>query len=251
MNYAIVLSGGMGSRLGLDIPKQYYEVNNKPIIGYVIETLEACDQVDKIVVVAAKEWQPCIQEKALATSKFIGFAEPGDNRQLSILNGLYFVRDYMERVRDAERDVKLGTTEETLVLIQDAARPCTSLELISRCFSISHNEDGAMPVLPMKDTVYLSHTGERVDELLNRQEVFAGQAPEVFRFHKYLEANEALLPDRIMSINGSSEPAILAGMNIKMVAGDEDNYKITTEADLKRFCRHISEILQDSEMIES
>lgn len=241
MNYAIVLSGGTGTRLGLDIPKQYYEVNNKPIIGYVMDTLAACDKVDGIVIVAAREWQNYIQETALKTSKFLGFAEPGDNRQLSILSGLRFLQDYLERARDGESSMKQEEMEEVLVLIQDAARPCTSLELIASCFFLSDNEDGVMPALPMKDTVYLSHTGECVDGLLKRQEIYAGQAPEVFRFCKYLKANEDLTPEKILSVNGSSEPAILAGMNIKMIAGEEKNYKITTEADLMRFCRDVSE----------
>ena len=93
-----------------------------------------------------------------------------------------------------------------------------------------------LPVLPMKDTVYLSSDGERVTALLNRNEIFAGQAPELFRFDKYYEANKRLLPNEILRINGSTEPAIMAGMNIAMIPGDENNFKITTQADLERFC---------------
>jgi 2-C-methyl-D-erythritol 4-phosphate cytidylyltransferase len=96
-------------------------------------------------------------------------------------------------------------------------------------------EDGAMPVLPMKDTVYLSEDGLSVSALLERKQVFAGQAPESFRFGKYIAANEVLLPEKILKINGSAEPAILAGMQIKMISGDENNYKITTETDLRKF----------------
>lgn len=99
----------------------------------------------------------------------------------------------------------------------------------------SKGHDGAMPVLPMKDTVYLSEDGVSVSELLNRSRLFAGQAPELFDLEKYYTANMALLPDRILSINGSTEPAVMAGMDIAMVAGDEGNYKITTAADLERF----------------
>jgi 2-C-methyl-D-erythritol 4-phosphate cytidylyltransferase len=87
----------------------------------------------------------------------------------------------------------------------------------------------------MKDTVYQSSSGKRIDGLLKREELFAGQAPEAFRFGKYLRANEALLPDRIRSINGSSEPAVLAGMKIALIEGDENNIKITTESDLRKF----------------
>ena len=221
MNYAIILSGGTGTRLGLDIPKQYYEVNNKPVIRYTIETMEQSHRLEGFVIVAAEDWQEYVQEQISVPSKFLGFALPGQNRQLSIYNGLCALRSFAK--------------EDDVVLIQDAARPNTSMELLERCFDLEENEDGAMPVLPMKDTVYLSEDGVRVSALLERKQVFAGQAPESFRFGKYLMANEAILPDEILRINGSTEPAIMAGMQIKMIPGDEKNYKITTESDLKKF----------------
>ena len=236
MNYAIILSGGTGARLGLDIPKQYYEVNNEPIIRYVIETMEQSDAVDGIVIVTAPEWQEYVLAQISAPEKFVGFALPGENRQLSIYNGLCLLREQLGIVNErTPSDSMAKEWDEILVLIQDAARPNTSLELIEKCFSLPKDVDGAMPVLPMKDTVYLSEDGRAVSSLLERRQVFAGQAPESFRFGKYLAANEALLPDKILSINGSTEPAILAGMHIQMITGNENNYKITTENDLKRF----------------
>jgi 2-C-methyl-D-erythritol 4-phosphate cytidylyltransferase len=220
MNYAVILSGGTGSRTGLSVPKQYYRVAGKPIIQYVLETIQNCVFIDGYVVVAAGNWQSEIAE-IIKSGTFLGFASPGDNRQLSIYAGLLQLKEY--------------AAEDDIVLIQDAARPNTTAELLRRCVSFPPEEDGAMPVLPMKDTVYRSSSGQYIDTLLRREELFAGQAPEAFRFGKYLRANEALLPDRIRSINGSSEPAVLAGMKIAMIEGEENNYKITTESDLKKF----------------
>ena len=224
MNYVIILSGGVGTRLGLDIPKQYYEVNQKPIIRYVIETFEKSGVVDGVVIVAVPEWQDYAYEQISDTQKFLGFVLPGENRQLSIYNGLCYLK---EKVLDSD---------DVIVLIQDAARPNTSLDMIERCFDLAEDEDGAMPVLPMKDTVYSSMDGSCISGLLDRRTVFAGQAPESFRLNKYLAANELLLPETILKVNGSTEPAVMAGMNIKMIPGDENNYKVTTETDLRRFC---------------
>ena len=68
------------------------------------------------------------------------------------------------------------------------------------------------------------------------EKIFAGQAPELFLFGKYYRANQSLLPnDEILRINGSTEPAISAGMDVVMIPGDETNFKITTGADLRRF----------------
>ncbi len=227
MNYTVILSGGVGSRMGLDMPKQYYKVADKPVIGYVLDTIEKHDKIDGYIVVAAEAWQPVVVELIGNGDKFLGFAMPGENRQLSIYSGLMALKNVAK--------------EDDLVLIQDAARANTSYDLIRRCLEITDDEDGAMPVLSMKDTVYLSRDGKKVDELLKREQIFAGQAPESFRYGKYVRANEALLPDTILAINGSTEPAVKAGMQIALIDGEESNFKITTMEDLKRFERIVSE----------
>ncbi len=91
-----------------------------------------------------------------------------------------------------------------------------------------------LPVLPVKDTLYEVENG-RVTGNLDRSRVCAGQAPEGFRFGTYLKAVESLLPERILDISGSMQPAVIAGMDIVCRPGDERNFKITTPADLERF----------------
>ncbi len=228
MNIALILSGGTGTRMGLDTPKQYIEAGNRPIIAYCIEVLARHSGISAIQIVADSHWYDLIRDcinKYDLQSKFKGFSEPGANRQLSILNGL--------------KDIAMYADEEDRVLIHDAARPMLTMKLISECLNAVNGHDGVLPVLPMKDTVYLSEDGKTVGELLDRSRVYAGQAPEVFVLGKYLNANQRLLPDAIMSINGSTEPAVMAGMDIAMIPGDEANYKITTMADLSRFRAYI------------
>ena len=120
------------------------------------------------------------------------------------------------------------------VFIHDAARPLLQERLITDCIDHVSGHDGVLPVLPMKDTVYWGE-GEHITSLLNRDKIYSGQAPEAFRLRKYYEANRKLIMDGIDRINGSTEPAVMAGMDIVMIPGDEDNFKITTPADLERF----------------
>lgn len=225
MNVALVLSGGTGMRLGAKLPKQYIEVRHRPIISYCVETLLLHKQVDALQIVADSDWQDKIWEwlKIMDSDrKFHGFSAPGENRQLSIWQGLLDIRCY--------------APDSGYVLIHDAARPLLSTEQITDCLCGVVGHDGLMPSLPMKDTVYTSADGgRRVSSLLDRSMVYAGQAPEVFQIGRYYEANRKLLPDRIRQINGSTEPAILDGMDIVMIPGDERNFKITTRADLERF----------------
>ena len=129
--------------------------------------------------------------------------------------------------------------EDVNVLIHDAARPFLTGELIQKCIEALSGHDGVLPVLPMKDTVYYSDNGNTITSLIRRENVYAGQAPELFRLKPYIQANESLMPDDIMNINGSSEPAVMAGMDIVMIPGDESNYKITTKSDYDRFEQRI------------
>ena len=224
MGNALILSGGTGNRLGTEIPKQYIKVGGRPIISYCIEQLSCHERIDSIQIVAAQSWHQTILdclEKYDIKRKFRGFSKPGETRQLSIYHGV--------------EDIKRYTEDSDVVLIHDAARPLLSAQMITDCLSAVIGHDGVLPVLPMKDTVYQSVDGRKISALLNRSEIFAGQAPELFRIGLYYEANKRLYPEQIRTINGSTEPAVMAGMDIIMIPGDEGNFKITTKDDLERF----------------
>jgi len=218
MNAALILSGGTGTRMGLDVPKQYVEVGGSPIISYCLDVFEGSDVVDLIVVVCSEEYKSMIRD--LGYGKIIDFADPGENRQLSILSGLNVLKKYIK--------------DDDHVIIHDAARPLVSTEMLKMISEGLERSEAVLPVLPMKDTVYETVNG-KVTANLDRSRISAGQAPEGFVFGKYLKANEALLPDRILGISGSMQPALLYGMDVMSIPGDEKNFKITTQEDLKKF----------------
>ncbi len=238
MNYAVILSGGTGNRINTDIPKQYIrkgdDVNvfSPMMITCAIKPILSCEKIDSVYIVANDERRDLImsdvKEAGLNVSKIKGFANPGTNRQKSILNGI------LEILKSSNDDISLFNDNDT-ILVHDAARPFLSDKMLDDCYETLIGHDGVMPVLPMKDTVYMSEDGKGISGLLDRSKIFAGQAPELFRLKTYYEANMALMPDKIQSINGASEPAIMAGMDIVMIPGDEHNYKVTTDADMEKF----------------
>ncbi len=228
MNFAILLAGGVGSRVSSKIPKQYIRAGGHMMITHSLKALTASFHISYVYIVAERDMREEIMEDAvkagLDEGKIKGFADPGSNRQYSIINA-------MEEIRAAFPSL-LG---EDTVFVHDAARPFLSEKLIDDCYKAIEGHDGVIPVLPMKDTVYLSRSGKKIEKLLVRSEIYSGQAPELFLLQKYYEANMRLSGKERLQINGSSEPAVMAGMDIAMIAGDETNIKVTTDSDLKIF----------------
>lgn len=221
MNVAIILSGGIGRRMGCDIPKQYLLVGDKPIFVYCLETCMASGLFDQFIIVADPYWRKEIEQYIKKGNTPFCYALPGKNRQHSIYNALKAGKDFIDF--------------SDIVLIHDAVRPLVSEQLLKRCIDECWDCDGVLPVLPVKDTIYLSDTGGDIAGLLDRNRLYAGQAPEAFRFGTYLTVHDTLSYEDILSINGSTEIAYKAGLQIKLVEGEETNFKITTIEDLNRF----------------
>lgn len=226
MNYAIILSGGIGTRMQMgDFPKQYLEVEKKPILIYTLEQFQKSEAIGKIVIVAAEAWREKIRTwmEEDSITKFLGFADAGETRQESIYNGLTTCMEDSGSENDG-------------VIIHDAVRPLVSEALIADCMAALLEHEGCMPVLPMKDTIYQSSDGTKIDHLLERSTLFAGQAPEAFRLHPYAKINCEASREELAGTRGTSEIAYRHGMDVAMIPGDERNFKITTRSDLERFC---------------
>ena len=125
MNYAIILSGGIGSRMNnTDIPKQYINIQEKPIIIYTLEQFEESNKIDKVVIVSSNEWKQYIKDECRehGISKISDIVINGRTRQESIYNGL-------------KRCIQSSSNTEDNVIIHDAVRPMVTVELIERCLN--------------------------------------------------------------------------------------------------------------------
>ena len=221
-NTALVLAGGVGSRMNMgSFPKQYLMVDDRPVLDYCLCTFQNAKIVDAIVIVADPSWRDFIEQwlKKSGITKFVAFADPGETRQMSIFNGL-------EVIEQQEADCEN-------VIIHDSARPLISQTLIENCFLGLQDAEGVMPVLPVKDTCYQSLDGRSISGFLPRSQLFAGQAPEAFRLQPYLQLHRTLPLEVLLEISGSSELAYKHGLKVAMIPGEEKNFKITTQDDLK------------------
>lgn len=230
MNIAIILSGGVGSRMKMNQPKQYIIVNDKPIFLYSF--LKFCNRgdIDAFVIVAATEWQQFIKDilQSVKVQQPIFYAKPGNSRQSSTFNAMQV----------AMENFVIGN--EDLIVIHDAVRPLVSDTTISECLKHYDGFDGVLPVIPVKDTVYRSEDKTVIKELLPRNELFAGQSPECFNFLKYWNAHKGISEEELKHITGGAILAHRAGLKIKLIEGSELNFKITTTKDLEDFQSYIN-----------
>lgn len=229
MNYAVILSGGIGSRMRDDgFPKQYLEFDGKPVLVYTLESFQACPDIDQIVVVADSSWTNQIGQWAQTynITKLAAFAAPGKTRQHSLLNGLL-------------RCDEMGATQQDIVVIHDGVRPMVTPELISSCIKSLPGYDVTLPVVPMRDTLYYSEDGVNIDSLTDRDKLFIGQSPEAFWLKQYLNLNLSVSDEVLTSIRGSSEISYQAGWKVRLIPGDEKNFKLTTPHDILRLNAYI------------
>lgn len=221
---AIILSGGVGSRMDLSKPKQYVEVGGRPVIEYCLQTLLLHEEIDMAIIVVADEWLDFVKECVRRIKVIIPvyYSKPGEQRQGSIVNALHVAK-------------QMGVVADDIVLIHDAARPMLSKKLISDCLNACKEADAVLPVIPVKDTTYLSCDGLHIDSLIERKTLWNGQAPEAFRFGLYYDANDKLSDEEVSRITGSTEVAYKAGLKCVLIPGDASNFKITTKEDLLKF----------------
>jgi len=222
-NIAVVLSGGTGARMGADLPKQYIELAGKPILVHTLEQFERCDAVEGVVVTAGSEWEAAILrwKQEFCLSKLLSIAPAGENRQLSIRNGLMRAEEYMD------------TDEQAGVIIQDSVRPLASVELLSRLIGELEDAPAVMPALPITDTTYTSGDGQWADGLLDRSTLFAGQAPEAFHYWPYWALYRDTAEKTLTAMSGSCQLPCSQGWRVKMIPGEQENIKITYSGDLE------------------
>lgn len=223
MNFAVILAGGIGTRMGSALPKQYIVVEGKPVLMHTLERFQSCDAIDKIVIVANEVWRADISQWLVqyGITKFQAFADPGPSRQDSVYSGLTVCKDY-------------ATGEKDIVVVHDAARALVTPQLISTLVAGVEGYDGCISVLPIKDAIFYSKTGEAIDSLVDKATIFTAQTPECFYLLSFWQINHNATPYEREVAYSNYEMGIKNNWRIHICPGDENNFKLTTPADMDR-----------------
>ena len=141
MNIALVIAGGSGQRMHQDIPKQFLNVYDKPVIIYTLEAFQKHPNIDSIVVVCLEGWHEILRAycKQFGIDKLESIVSGGENGQESIRNGI--------------NEIKKIHKEEDIVLIHDAIRPMVSEEIISDCIRVCTQFGNAVSVIPCAEAM--------------------------------------------------------------------------------------------------
>lgn len=222
MNYAIILSGGVGTRMGANIPKQYLEVNGRPIISYAVEKFLNHELIDAVIIALNAQWKNYISSLFFEPSKPIIFTIPGETREHTIFHALKTVKE-------------IGGNDDDIVIIHDAVRPLVSNEVITDCINGCAKYDAAIATIDVKDTIYVCADGECITDVPNRAQLHAGQTPEAFKLGAYLRIHEQASYEEICKVTGGAQFAKNKGLKVFLSKGEERNFKITTPEDLERF----------------
>lgn len=205
---ALIVAAGRGTRAGGDTPKQWQPLAGARVIDWTVAAFRAVGQVDHIMIAL----HPADIGKYLS-SETVRITPGGATRAASVRAGLE----------------ALAGTGVTRVLIHDVARPCVSPAVIGRVIAALENAPAAAPAVPITDALWVGD-GDRVTGLRDRAGLFRAQTPQGFDFAAILAAHRAHQGDAPDDV----AVARAAGLDVVMVAGDEDNLKITHPPDFAR-----------------
>lgn len=217
---ALIVAAGRGSRFGGPLPKQYALLDGEPVLRRTIAAFQATPSVDQVIVVIGSG----DDARYKAATRGLGLPAPvpgGSSRQQSVLHGLE----------------ALAATAPDFVAIHDAARPFVRPADIEACLAAASADgiDGAILGIPLADTLKRVGADQTITETVPRRDLWRAQTPQVFRFARLLAAHRAaasLAADEATALTDDAAVAERAGLKLVMVAGSEDNRKITTTADL-------------------
>jgi 2-C-methyl-D-erythritol 4-phosphate cytidylyltransferase len=213
--WAVVVAAGSGTRLGADRPKAFVKLCGRMLLAHSVELLDAHPAVDGIVLVVPEGWEEpaTLLADDLVASKVSAAVAGGATRAASVAAGLAAVPPGAD-----------------LILVHDAARPFASPELVSRVLEALGEADGAVPGVPLTDTVKRV-AGGRVAETLDRSQLVAVQTPQGFHAHVLRSAF-----DRAGDAAGEATDCAglveRAGGSVAVVEGERGNVKITSADDL-------------------
>lgn len=227
MNVAIIIAGGVGSRMGQEIPKQFINVGEKPVIVYTLEAFQEHPLVDAIEVVCLAGWEQVLRAYArqYKIDKLKWVVKGGGSGQESIRNGVYNFEGVL--------------AEDDICIIHDGVRPMLDPEVITDVVCVAKERGNAVTSMPYNEQIFLvdKKDSATTTQYIPRETLRRVSTPQAYRFglldSKYHEAFE-----KGVGIDGSNYTntmMVQLGVRLNFAAGSDRNIKLTTPENLEFF----------------
>lgn len=225
MNIAIVIAGGVGNRMGSNIPKQFIEVKNKPILAYTLQSFESHPSIDAIEVVCISGWENDVWEykEKYGITKLKWITKGGNTGQESIRNGVY--------------NLKNVVNDNDNIIIHDGIRPLVDKTVVNDILDKCNQYGNGVTSMPYNEQIFLIDNEISTTKYIPRETLRRVATPQAYKYkllyEKYHEAFE-----KKIGIYGSSYTNTMMvelGVRLYFAKGSDKNIKLTTPGDLKIF----------------
>lgn len=225
MVYAVIIAGGSGHRMGQDIPKQFINVYDKPVLIYTLESFQNHPQVDVIEVVCIDGWHDIVwaYAKQFNITKLKWIVSGGETVQESIRNGVYNLEEQC--------------VDDDIVIVHDGIRPLVETAVLSDVILKCQMYGNAVTSLPYNEQIFVVDNEISTVKYIPRESLRRVSTPQAYKFAKLDSAyHEAF--EKEIGIQGSSYTNTMMvelGERLYFAAGSDKNIKLTTKDDLEMF----------------
>ncbi|HDL04479.1 MAG TPA: 2-C-methyl-D-erythritol 4-phosphate cytidylyltransferase [candidate division Zixibacteria bacterium] len=213
---AIIVAAGRGVRFGGDIPKQFRNIHDRPLLYWTAVQFEKAKSIDEIILVVAEDFLLYANEKVVTRNNFkklTRIIKGGETRRESVANGL-----------------KALSISTGFVAIHDGARPVIDSADIDNVVDVAKKERAAILARPIADTVKRVES-DFIITSLDRSKLYQAETPQVFQYDLILSAHEKYISGKEVTDDSSLVEAL--GFKVRTVIPAKNNLKVTSEEDLQ------------------
>ena len=228
MIFGAILAGGTGSRMGLtNMPKQFLELGDKPIIIHTLQKFLLNLKFDVIYLGVHENWTGYMED---LIEKYI-VDEENKKRIKIISGGADRNSTIMNIVENIEKNYTL--TNEDIIVTHDAVRPFITSRILEENIEMSLKYGACDTVIPAIDTIVVSENNEIIKEIPNRQYMYQGQTPQSFKILELKKLYSELSKEEKEILTDACKIFVIKGKEVHLVRGEISNLKITTQEDYK------------------
>lgn len=231
-NIAVIIAGGSGSRMGQDIPKQFINVHDKPVLIYTLDSFQRHPEVDSIVLVCIESWIDVARAyaKQFNIEKLVTIVPGGESGQESIRNGVEAAGEF--------------AAADDIVIVHDGIRPLVDSAVLSDVLRVAHEHGNAVTSLPYNEQIFRVDPDDpaTTTEFIPRETLRRVSTPQAYRYDLLSEAYKRAFAENI-GVQGShytNTMMVELGYRLYFAAGSDKNIKLTTKDDLELFKAYLA-----------